>query len=218
MALPMPPLDTTPPPAKRDPEGRQRRLVDAARREFTAKGLEGARVDEIARQAGVNKQLVYHYFGNKEALYLKILEDTYEAMIDAKSHLRLDEMEPVDALERLVGLTFDHLVDHPEFVAMLNDENVHKARYLAQSNTVPARHQQLVKVIGEVLRRGEIDGSLRPGIDPMQFYITLSGMCYFYFANIHTLTVIFGRDLTTPAALAARRAHIIDTVLASVRA
>lgn len=204
---------------KRDPEARQRWLLDAAREEFMAKGLEGARVDEIAKRAGVNKQLVYHYFGNKETLYLTILEATYETMIEAKAALDLAAIAPASAaIERLVGFTFDYMAGHPEFVTLLNDENVHKARHLRQSAQVPANHQRMVAMIDAVLRRGEKDGSLRPGIDTVQFYITLSGMCYFTFTNMHTLSVIFGRDLATPEALATRRAHIIEMMMAAVKA
>jgi len=202
---------------KRDPETRRRWLIDAARREFMAKGLEGARVDEIARRAGVNKQLVYHYFGSKEALYLHVLETTYEAMIEAKSSLALDKLAPPAAIERLVGFTFDYMATHPEFVALLNDENVHTARHLGRSKRVPPMHRRLIAMIDAVMRRGEKDGSLRPGIDTVQFYITLSGMCYFTFTNMHTLSVVFGRDLSTPTALATRRAHIIEMMTASVR-
>lgn len=213
------PTDDAPAPVvgKRDPEARQRSLLEAARQEFMAKGLEGARVDEIAKRAGVNKQLVYHYFGNKEALYLHILEATYEAMIVAKSSLDLTALAPKAAIERLVGFTFDYMAGHPEFVALLNDENVHNARHLRQSAQVPARHQRMITMIDAVLRRGEKDGSLRPGIDTVQFYITLSGMCYFTFTNMHTLSVVFGRDLATPDALATRRAHIIEMMMAALR-
>ena len=63
----------------------------------------------------------------------------------------------------------------------------------------------------------EKDGSLRAGIDTVQFYITLSGMCYFYITNIHTLSVVFDRDLSTDEALEKRRRHIIDTIMTSVR-
>ncbi|MBE0529380.1 MAG: TetR family transcriptional regulator [Rhodospirillales bacterium] len=210
-------VSDAPTAGKRDPETRRRWLTDAARREFMAKGLEGARVDEIAKQAGVNKQLVYHYFGNKEAFYLHILEKTYEAMIEAKTSLELDTLAPPAAIERLVGFTFDYMAEHPEFVALLNDENVHKARHLRQSERVPAMHKRLIAMIDAVMRRGEKDGSLRQGIDTVQFYITLSGMCYFTFTNMHTLSVVFGRDLSTPAALSTRRAHIIEMMMASVR-
>ena len=202
---------------KRDPEARQRWLLDAARQEFMDKGLEGARVDEIAKKAGVNKQLVYHYFGNKEALYLHILEATYEAMIEAKASLNLGALEPPAAIERLVGFTFDYMATHPEFVALLNDENVHSARHLRQSKGVPTAHHRLIAMIDAVLRRGEKDGSLRPGIDTVQFYITLSGMCYFTFTNMHTLSVVFSRDLSTPEALSNRRAHIIEMMMAALR-
>ena len=205
------------PIGKRDPEARQRRLLEAAQEEFAARGLEGARVDEIAHRAGVNKQLVYHYFGNKDGLYLKVLEQTYEAMIQAKTSLKLSELPPFEAIERLVAFTYDYIAKHREFVALLNDENIHLGRHISQSETVYPKHADMIRMLDDILRRGEKDSSLRPGIDPVQFYITLSGMCYFYFANIHTLSVVFNRDLTTDEALATRRQHIIDTVMASVR-
>lgn len=205
------------PIGKRDPEARQRRLLEAAQEEFAARGLEGARVDEIAQRAGVNKQLVYHYFGNKDGLYLKVLEQTYESMIQAKTSLNLAELPPFQAIEKLVAFTYDYMKEHREFVALLNDENIHHARHICQSETVYPKHAEMIRMLDGILRRGEKDGSLRPGIDPMQFYITLSGMCYFYFGNVHTLSVIFNRDLATDEALAIRRRHIIDTVMASVR-
>lgn len=205
------------PAGKRDPEARQRRLLQAATKEFAAKGLEGARVDKIAKQAGVNKQLVYHYFGNKEGLYLRVLEETYAAMTEAKKSLNLRELSPPEAVERLVDFTFEFYVNNRDFVALLNDENIHEARHLRQSMKIHAMYSGLLGMIEDMLRRGERDGSLRPGLDTVQFYITLSGMCYFYFANVNTLSVVFDRDLTTEEAVKTRRQHIIDTVMASVR-
>ncbi|MBL6929619.1 MAG: TetR family transcriptional regulator [Rhodospirillales bacterium] len=202
---------------KRDPEARRRRLEDAAREEFSARGLEGARVDEIARRAGVNKQLVYHYFGNKDGLYLRILEQTYEAMVKAKVSLQLQDIPPFEAIEKLVGFTFDYIADHRDFIALINDENIHKGRHIRKSQHVHPTHSEMMRILDDILRAGEKDGSIREGIDTIQFYITLSGMCYFYFANIHTLSVVFGRDLASAEALAVRRTHIIDTVLASIR-
>ncbi|HTC99611.1 MAG TPA: helix-turn-helix domain-containing protein [Bradyrhizobium sp.] len=64
-------------PQRRNPEATRQKLLTAARREFADSGLAGARVDEIAARAGVNKQLVYHYFGDKDALYLAVLEWVY---------------------------------------------------------------------------------------------------------------------------------------------
>ena len=191
--------------------------MEAAREEFAAKGLEGARVDEIARRAGVNKQLVYHYFGNKDGLYLRILEQTYEAMVDAKASLNLRNLAPFEAVKKLVGFTFDYIVENRDFVALLNDENIHEGRHISQSQRVHPMHADMIAVLDDILRRGEKDGTFRPGIDTVQFYITLSGMCYFYFANVHTLSVVFDRDLTSPEALAVRREHVLETVMASVR-
>ena len=205
------------PARKRDPEARRRRLEEAAREEFSAKGLEGARVDEIARRAGVNKQLVYHYFGNKDGLYLHIREQTYEAMVNAKVSLNLRDIPPFEAIETLVGFTFDYIAENRDFIALLNDENIHQGRHIKKSQQVHPTHAEMIRILDDILRRGEKDGSIRQGIDTTQFYITLSGMCYFYFANIHTLSVVFGRDLASAEALAVRRTHIIETILASVR-
>lgn len=63
---------------QRDAERTRRALLDAARIEFAAKGLAGARVGAIAARAGVNKQLISYYFGGKEGLYRAILERWYE--------------------------------------------------------------------------------------------------------------------------------------------
>jgi AcrR family transcriptional regulator len=79
---------------RRDRDGSRRLLLDAARAEFAAKGLMGARVDEIARQAGLNKQLVYHYFGSKDDLYLTVLERVYAEIREQERGLWLGDLPP----------------------------------------------------------------------------------------------------------------------------
>ncbi len=201
------------PAAKRDPAHSRRRLLAAARDVFSRKGLGGARVDEIAALSGVNKQLVYYYFGNKKDLYLAVLEKMYEEIREQELKLDLDHLEPIGAMEKLVEFTFDYFTKNPHFVPLLGDENLHKAQHLKTSKVIAQLHSPLVETIRTTLARGEASGVFRRGLDPVQVYVSFAGLGFFYYSNIHTLSVIFGRDLQSDAAVAERRAHVIEFAL-----
>ncbi|MBH1965087.1 MAG: TetR family transcriptional regulator [Comamonadaceae bacterium] len=184
-------------------------LVTAAVGEFSRKGFAGARVDEIAKEAGVNKQLVYHYFGSKQDLYEAALEKVYTEIRDRERTLSLDALEPREAMEKLVGFSFDHLQKHPEFIALVADENRHLGSHMKTSKRFHKMHSPLINMMGSTLERGVRKGVFRPNSDPIQVYISIAALSYFYFSNNHTLSTIFSRSLRTRAALAARRAHVI---------
>jgi TetR/AcrR family transcriptional regulator len=202
---------------RRDREGSRRLLLDAARAEFAAKGLMGARVDEIARQAGLNKQLVYHYFGSKDDLYLTVLERVYAEIREQERGLWLGDLPPAEAMAKLVAFSFDYLAAHPEFIALLNDENGHGGRHLARSRGMHEMHSPLIALIRRTLKAGAAAGVFRTETDPLQLYISIAGLAYFYFSNNRTLSAIFGRDLASPRAITARRRHVIDFVMAALR-
>ncbi len=201
----------------RDPEATRARILEAATEAFAGLGLGGARVDEIARLAGVNKALLYHYFGNKEALYLAVLEETYARIRGAENELALETLAPRAAMEKLVDFTWRYFLDHPEFIDIVNTENLHRARYLAESERLGALHHPLVERIREILERGVADGVFRAGVDPVQLYVTIAGLGYFYLSNAHTLGVVFDRDLLSPRARARRRRHIQEVVAGYLR-
>src|SRR4030088_2242679 len=117
-------------PRRRDPAATRKKLLTAARRAFASNGLAAARVDEIADGAGVNKQLVYHYFGDKDALYLAVLEWVYEEIRAQERRLNLAGLPPQQAIKRLIEASFDHLAAHPDFIVLLNDENRGGARHV----------------------------------------------------------------------------------------
>lgn len=192
-------------------------LLEAARQVFAERGLEGARVDDIARRAGVNKQLVYHYFENKDGLYTAVLEYVYGEIRRREQELDLSRYPPEEAMRRLVEFSFDYLATHPDFVSLLADENAHGGRHLQGSDRVEAVNRPIVDLIATTLRRGETDGVFRKGLDPLHLYLSVAGMGFFYFANIHTLSRIFNRALAEDAAVSERRAHIVDFVLNSIR-
>ncbi|WP_022724009.1 TetR/AcrR family transcriptional regulator [Rhodopseudomonas sp. B29] len=202
---------------RRDPAATRHKLLTAARHEFAARGLAGARVDEIAARAGVNKQLVYHYFGDKDALYLGVLEWVYEELRSHERELKLDGLPPERAIRKLIEFSFDHLAAHPDFIVLLNDENRGGARHVQGSGRLEAMHSPLVDLVSKILKEGVQQGVFRKGINPVQLYISIAGLSYFYFANNPTLSAIFARDLASRGERLARRRHVVDLVLHSLR-
>ena len=204
-------------PQRRNPAATRQKLLAAARREFAASGLAGARVDEIAARAGVNKQLVYHYFGDKDALYLAVLEWVYEEIRAQERKLNLEGLPPERAIRKLIESSFDHLASHPDFILLLNDENRGGARHVRGSRRLEAMHSPLVSMVDAILKQGVRTGAFRRGVDPVHLYISIAGLSYFFFSNTPTLSAIFGTDLRSAAAKRARRKHVVDLVLGALR-
>jgi len=204
-------------PQRRNPTATRQKLLAAARREFAASGLAGARVDEIAARAGVNKQLVYHYFGDKDAPYLAVLEWVYEEIRAQERKLNLEGLPPERAIRKLIESSFDHLAAHPDFIVLLNDENRGGARHVRGSRRLEAMHSPLVSMVDTILKQGVRAGTFRRGVNPVHLYISIAGLSYFYFSNTRTLSAIFGTDLGSPAARRARRKHVVDLVLGALR-
>src|ERR1700729_620760 len=153
-------------PQRRNPAATRQKLLAAARREFAESGLAGARVDEIAARAGVNKQLVYHYFGDKDALYLAVLEWVYEEIRAQERKLNLEGLPPEQAIKKLIESSFDHLALHPDFIVLLNDENRNGARHVRASLKVEDMHSPLVSMVSKILKQGVQEKVFRRGIDP----------------------------------------------------
>ncbi len=203
-------------PRTRDADRSREAILAAARDEFAQAGLGGARVEAIAERAGVDKKLIYYYFANKDALFLAVLEGAYQDIRQAEQQLHLADLPPPQAIRALTEFTWNYYLAHPEFIALLNSENLHRARHLAESGQVREMNSPLTRTLGEILERGRQDGSLRGGIDPMQLYISIAALAYFYQSNRHTLSAIFGRDLMTAKARHERLSHICDVVLGYV--
>jgi len=200
----------------RDADRTQQQILRAAMAEFSDLGLGGARIDAIAERAGVNKKLIYYYFGNKDELFLAVMEQTYADIREAERDLHLESLKPADALRRLVTFTWEHYLAHPEFLTLLNSENLHRARHLQQSKRIREMNSPLIQTLGDVLERGRKDGLFRGGVDPLQLYVSIAGLAYFYLSNNHTLSAIFGRDLMAPKALQQRLSHITEVVMGYV--
>lgn len=192
-------------------------ILGAARSEFASNGLTGARVNRIAERAGVNKQLLYYYFGSKERLYRTALESVYAEIRQLERGLKLDESPPEQAMATLVGFSFDYLAQHPDFIGLLNHENAAGAVHVRGSPAIRATNSPLIDLIATTLRRGVRSKAFRRGIDPVALYISVAGMSYFFFSNRLTLASIFGRDLSDASAVAAYRQHVVTLAMAGLR-
>lgn len=200
----------------RDAAATRERILKAAKLEFAKKGLGGARVDEIAERAKINKRMLYVYFGNKEDLFLAVLEEAYADIRRAETRLELEHLEPVQALTKLVRFTWSYYLKHPEFLRLINSENLHRARHLKRSDRIKEMHSPFIKMIGDLLERGAADGVFRADIDPNQLYISIAALGFYYLTNRHTLSVIYGRNLGAAPALDERLAAIEDMVCRTV--
>ena len=201
----------------RDAEATRREILAAATAEFSRKGLGGARVDGIALRAKANKRMIYHYFGSKEKLFTAVLEEAYGAIRSAELELPLAELEPEDALRRLMRFTWDYYLAHPEFISLVNSANLHKARHVRDSARFRASGPPFIGLVKSILDRGVAKGVFRPGIDPIQLNITIAAVGYYYLTNRFTSGILFERDFMSKTHLAERFDFNLDTILRLVR-
>jgi len=201
----------------RDREQTRARILAAAKAEFAHGGLGGARVDRIAKGAGANKRMLYYYFDSKDGLFRAVLEAAYEHIRESEKALHLEEVDPPEAIRRLIAFTWNYYLEHPEFLSLLNSANLHRAEHLRPSSKVRRMHSPFVAMIGEILQRGVRAGVFRDGVDAVQLYISIAALAYFYLGNNYTLSAIFGRDLKAKKARDERLAHMTELVLGYLR-
>jgi AcrR family transcriptional regulator len=204
-------------PRTNDPERTMADILEVATREFAEKGLAGARIDAIADAMRTSKRMIYYYFGSKEGLYLRVLEESYRSMRQIEAEAHLDDLPPEDALRRLVGHTVDYQWAHPEFVRLVQNENMHRAEYLAQSKMIRKLNVPAIDSLARIIERGQKAGVFRSGLDAVDLHMSISALSFFNVANRHTFALLFQRDMETPRALVARRDSIIEMVVRFVR-
>jgi len=185
----------------------------AAREEFAANGLSGARIDTIAARMNTNKRMIYYYFGSKEGLYLAALEQVYGDIRRMEQELDLDRLTPADAVRRLIEFTFDYQEAHPDFVRMVSIENIHHGRHLAKSERLRNLNTSVIEQLDAILRRGCQAGAFRSGIGPVDLHMLISAFCFFRVSNRHTFGALFGQDLGAAKLRKRHKRMICDAIL-----
>ena len=200
------------PPRPRNRDESREQILLAATREFAAKGFDGARVDAIAGVAGLNKQLIYHYFGSKDGLFTEVLERAYRGIREAEAAIPLQGLAADQAILRLVEFTWDYYLAHPDFIRLLNSENQLEARHLKASPNTPAINHGHRNLLARLIRQGKRDGSVRGDLEATQLSINIAALAFFYLMNRHTLSVVFDRDLGAKTRIAERLVVMKDVI------
>jgi AcrR family transcriptional regulator len=202
-----------PTPRTNDPARTMAGILAVARREFAEKGLSGARIDEIAAATQTSKRMIYYYFGNKEGLYLRVLEDAYQRVRETEAALRLDDLDPVEALRRLVIFTFDHHRSNEDYIRLVMTENMERGAYLKQSKTIRKLNVPAIDAVSRIYARGLAKGLFRPGLNPVDIHASISALAFFNVSNRHTFGLIYQYDTHAPKVTQARRDNVVDMVL-----
>ncbi|WP_170783546.1 TetR/AcrR family transcriptional regulator [Ruegeria lacuscaerulensis] len=203
---------------KRDAQATKARILNAAKKEFAKHGLGGARVDEIAERADANKRMLYHYFGSKEDLFRTVLEEAYLDIRSAERKLNLESLSPSDALESLVRFTWKYYLKNPEFITLVNSENLHRARHIKSLTSLQDSTRGLVDMVESILKRGQETGEFRAGIDATQLNITIAAIGYYYLTNRFTGSFLFQRNMMDEQALEERLNFNVESILRIVQA
>jgi AcrR family transcriptional regulator len=200
-----------------DPARTMAGILDVATKEFAEKGLSGGRIDEIAAATKTSKRMIYYYFGSKEGLYVAVLEEAYRRMRAIEAELHLEDLLPEDALRKLVGFTFDHHHDNPDFIRLVMTENMERGTFMARSKVIQTLNVTAISAVQKLYERGVVSGVFRANLDAVDLHASISALTFFNVSNRHTFSHIFKRDFDAPRVLRERRDSVIEMIVRFVR-
>ncbi len=193
-------------------------ILRAATKIFAKHGYDGGSVEKISSAAKSYDRMIYYYFGSKEGLFIEVLEDIYRRMNEAESRLDLNAAQPVEALRAVIRFVLGYYRKNPEFITLLNTENLHKGRHISKSMRAREYSSPAIAVIGQILQSGAAQKLFRKDLLARDVYLLIAATSYFYMSNRYTLSAFLGENLEAPDALAHWEAFVTDTVLRTVAA
>lgn len=198
---------------KQNPAAVQSNILAVAMSEFADRGLSGARMDEIAAKTRTSKRMIYYYFGDKEGLYLRVLEEAYRKVREGEQKLDLEHMSPIEALTRVVEFTFDHHSHNPDFIRIVMIENIHHGAYLEQSDLIRSLNAGAIEKLETICWRGKETGLFRDDVEPLELHWQISALSFFNVSNRATFSRIFGDRLYRPKGQETLRRHAVELIL-----
>jgi AcrR family transcriptional regulator len=193
-------------------------ILAVATEEFAERGLAGARVDAIAARTRTSKRMIYYHFSGKEGLYKAVLENVYSQIRTVESQLDLDGLPPAEAMQRIVELTFDYDESHPQFISLVNVENVNRGKSVGKLASVRKRYSNVLQIMTRVLDRGVASGVFRSDVSVIDVRLVVGALCFFRVSNRYTFGALFNCNLADPALRRWHRQMIVDAVLRFLRA
>ena len=193
-------------------------ILKAAIKVFAKHGYDGGSVEKISQAAKSYDRMIYYYFGSKEGLFVEVLEEIYRRFNEAESQLVTDLSRPVESMKAVVRFIWGYYQQHPEFITLLNTENLHRGAHIAKSLRAREYSSEAIAVLARVLQTGAAQGVFRADVSPRDVYLMIASMGYFYLSNRYTLSAFLGEALEAPPALAHWEGFLIDSVLRTVAA
>jgi AcrR family transcriptional regulator len=200
-----------------DPERTRADILEVATREFSQKGLSGARIDEIAERTRTSKRMIYYYFESKEGLYRAVLEDSYRRIRMIETTLDVEHMEPLEALREHVRFTFDYQLANEDFIRLVMVENIHHGEHIAQLSSGQQSEMSAITTLRSIVQRGVAAGVMRGDINPVDLHMSISALSFFNVSNRHTFSTIFQVDMVSAKATTARRESVVDLIVRFVQ-
>lgn len=195
------------------------KILIAAEKEFALRGIDGAKVENIARQAGVTKQLIYHYFKTKDQLYSAILETVSNDMqiiadIEVYRHL-----PPVEAICHFINAIFNEFIKHPSYTAFTLDQALHSGEHISQASAfIPSTRTYITEIITPALERGAAEGHFKNGLDPDTIFWMIFHLTTACFLNQKVMTETSNRDYSSEAGIQSWRESTITFILDALKA
>lgn len=193
------------------------RILSTARDAFAQQGFDGARLDSIAKAAGVTKQLVYHYFKTKEELYGVVLDrvsDEVLAMLDDPDY---DRLAPPDAVRCLIERIMQAYAERPYIVGMTLDQDLHKGEHISRrSKYMPSVRKFIAERVAPMLERGVAEGAFRPGLNPSLFYWSIFSLASAVFTQSWAMSKSSGIDFESEEGIRLWRDHVVAFALQAI--
>lgn len=204
--------------ARGEAESSRKEILAVATEEFAHRGLAGARVDAIAERTRTSKRMIYYYFESKEGLYQAVLEHVYSQIRSVESELGLEALAPIEAMRRIVELTFDFDESHPHFISLVNVENVNRGQFVSKLAAIRRRYSNILQLMQSVLDRGVANGQFRADVSAVDVRLVIAALCFFRVSNRYTFGALFDCDLADARTRRRHRQMIVDAVLRFLRA
>lgn len=194
----------------------QENILQAATKVFAKHGFAGGRIEQISKAAKSHDRMIYYYFGSKEELFIAVIEETYRRFNEAESKVVLKMNDPVDDMKTLVRFMWAYYRQHPEFITLLNSENLHRGKHISKSLRAREYSSPAISLMETVLKSGAEMGLFRSDIRPRDIYLMSAALAYFYLSNRYTLSAFLGEDLEAPEAVTHWEKFITSAVIRQV--
>ncbi len=191
-------------------------ILKAAIEIFSTFGYEGGSTEKISKLAKSHDRMIYYYFGSKQGLYVAAIQEIYKQFNEAEAKLKLDIEKPVEALQEVAHFIWSYYQKHPEFITLLNNENLHRGEFISTSRETKKFSSPAISIVDKVLDQGKSLGIFRKDITARDIYLLIASMGYFYLSNQYTLSAFLGEKITTKAKLAHWGNFMDDVVLRTV--